>query len=244
MRIAVCDDDEVFLVDFKEKVKVYRGKQTGKYDVFTFSNGNELLAAHEEQPFDAFFFDIRMAQISGWELAEQIRQKTGESIIVFMSGFIEYIPHAFTYRAFSFLPKPFEQINFDYVFGCVLAEYQRRISDVYELKNEGEVTRIRLFEIYYFDILGRTMTVHTRKGNIAHHIKMEEAENKLAEKGFVRCHKSFLTNMRYIEKIEKADILLENGERIPLSKHKREKVKREYLRYKSGLEEPHWTQLS
>ena len=58
-------------------------------------------------------------------------------------------------------------------------------------------------------------------------------ENQLTDRGFIRTHKSFLVNLKYIYSIDSKDIILDDKTVIPMSRYKSESVKEkwgEYLR--------------
>ena len=50
---------------------------------------------------------------------------------------------------------------------------------------------------------------------------MKELERTLADKGFARCHTSYLVNLFYVKGIKKLTIELITGETIPISQPKR-----------------------
>ena len=50
------------------------------------------------------------------------------------------------------------------------------------------------------------------------------AEELLAPAGFLRIHKSYLVNYRAIARIQKDHVLLTDGQRLPLSKHRYQDV--------------------
>ena len=63
--------------------------------------------------------------------------------------------------------------------------------------------------------------IHTDQGNIVCYWKMKEMENKIRQYGFARNHSSFIVNLFYVSNIEKMDIKLMTGERIPIGKSKK-----------------------
>ena len=71
MRIAVCDDEEVFRTQEKELID----KLAGSIDVIVdaYSDGRKLLEAFDKNPYDVLFLDIEMPGGSGLDLAFQLR---------------------------------------------------------------------------------------------------------------------------------------------------------------------------
>ena len=49
--------------------------------------------------------------------------------------------------------------------------------------------------------------------------------------GFVHCHKSFLVNMARVRQLEPDMLLLENGEKIPVSRKLKKQTKEQFLQY-------------
>lgn len=56
--------------------------------------------------------------------------------------------------------------------------------------------------------------------NISIPYTLSSLEKELLPYGFLRVHKGFLVNYRYIFTINRQDIQLDNGDHIPVSKHR------------------------
>ena len=59
--------------------------------------------------------------------------------------------------------------------------------------------------------------------------KLDNVENELKEKDFIRTHQSYLVNAQKIKSVSKDSVLLINGFILPVSKSKATKVKDAYL---------------
>lgn len=57
-----------------------------------------------------------------------------------------------------------------------------------------------------------------------------ELENKLRDKGFFRCHKSYLINLKYVDGYNRQEVILENGEKIVIAKRRYDKFVQEVLK--------------
>ena len=62
---------------------------------------------------------------------------------------------------------------------------------------------------------------------------MAELEEQLALAGFLRVHKSYLVNMRYIEKLNYNGVLLVNKEELPISQKRYSEIKALHLQWRS-----------
>lgn len=84
--------------------------------------------------------------------------------------------------------------------------------------------RFPLQDIRYIDVYRHEIYVHTRTKKILIRSTMDILTELLKEKGFIRIHRSYLANRQYIEYIKGNDIVMDNGEYLPLSRHKRQRV--------------------
>ena len=86
MRIAICDDEEKFRVQEKNLVD----RLSGSLDVVVdaFEDGRDLLKRFDSNPYDLVFLDIEMPMMDGITLAKEIRKRTGQVQIVFLTGHV------------------------------------------------------------------------------------------------------------------------------------------------------------
>ncbi len=71
------------------------------------------------------------------------------------------------------------------------------------------------------ETFNRSLLLHTESEDIICHKSMKEMEQILQDKGFVRCHTSYIVNLSYIKGVKKLEIELVTGEKIPVSQPKR-----------------------
>lgn len=56
-------------------------------------------------------------------------------------------------------------------------------------------------------------------------------EESLSEQSFFRIHKSYVVNLKHIRNIFKDTVTLENGEALPLSRHRSKELRQQFLSY-------------
>lgn len=117
MNIAVCDDEE----NIRYLIKRLIEKQDASCRIMEFSSGEELLRFWEQEDreqLDILFLDISMDGTDGMETAEQIRDWKEEReevlwgslpLLIFVTGYPEYMPKAFSVNAFQYLVKPVDE---------------------------------------------------------------------------------------------------------------------------------------
>lgn len=95
----------------------------------------------------------------------------------------------------------------------------------------GAVTeRIRLSEIYYLEVFNRKIILHKKKETVEFYGKMKEMEQRLGD-DFMRTHRAYLVNLRYVRKYNAAEITLENGQTVLIAKQKYAQFVKQYMRY-------------
>lgn len=102
-RILVIDDDEVTLLMCRRILE-----KIG-YEVETFDNGVQGIQRLREAPAQVLLVDLKMPQIDGLQVIEQVRAFDPSAIIVLITGYatIPAAVDAMKAGAYDFLPKPF-----------------------------------------------------------------------------------------------------------------------------------------
>jgi hypothetical protein len=85
-------------------------------------------------------------------------------------------------------------------------------------------------DIVYFESNLRKLVIQTPFMKYELYCKLGDVEKKNLP-GFVRCHKSFIVNLRHVKKKEYSHFLLHSGDRIPISQSKVAFVDEELRRY-------------
>ena len=98
------------------------------------------------------------------------------------------------------------------------------------LSRDRQKKKLFLDDIYYFEIKGRMVDVHGPEGIFTYYEQIGTLENRLREKGFFRCHKSYLINLKYVERYNRQEVILENGKKIVIAKRRYDKFVQEALK--------------
>lgn len=86
--------------------------------------------------------------------------------------------------------------------------------------------------VLYIETKGHKNYFHLTDGRmLSIYRKLDELETDFSEGDFLRCHQSFLVNMRYIEKISSYVLRLENGEQLSVPKARYKEVKKRFQAY-------------
>lgn len=233
MRVAICDDDAIFLSRLQKSLEAYFRRNSITYELNTYDSGEALLDSNVSN-LSIVFMDIKMANLNGIDTAQILRKRNPEFILVFVTGLIEYAPEGYMVKAFRYILKDrFAQVfdacmddiiyelgihrvkmSFDFVAGTESVY----IDTIIYIESDKHLSR------FYFD----------SKTNYTRHIyeRLDKLESQLPSDQFIRIHKSFLVNAKYIEKIANYTTQLTNGVVLPASHSRFQEAKRKFYLYK------------
>ena len=237
IRIAICDDDCQVCRQLEEHMNNWGEAYDIEYEIFT--SGIEFEEALKERYFDLIFLDVIMKDRSGIELGKLIRDKLGNdtSRIVYISAYgSEHALELFQFQPFQFLKKPVDPEAFRNVFYKACDKIQGE-DGIFEFKAGRTIYRIPLAQIRYFEGDNRRVRIVTGEKiyhcystieNLFSKINMEQA-------GFIRLHKSYAVNLRYVASFSVRSVTLFDGAEFTVSALFRENAIRQYETYKEKL---------
>lgn len=214
MRIAVCDDDETAVSFLRELIESYP-KQ--KLNADGYSSGEDLLRTRNI--YDLIFLDIDMKGIDGIETARRIRIHDRKVKIVYVTSYKEYAGKAFSVHAFGYLLKPVKQEKIWKQIEDALLWQEEEAPEVKQVEFtavEGLV-RLPVDMIYYFEYQNRRIYMKAKDTTYEMRGKISDIAGRMEEYGFSVPHKSFVVNLYHVKNIKGYEILMMNGEWIPLS---------------------------
>ncbi|MDE7254010.1 MAG: LytTR family DNA-binding domain-containing protein [Acetatifactor sp.] len=228
LQVAVCDDEVIECCNMARKIKDILEEMKIPCIIRQFRSGGELLQALES--FDIVFLDIIMRDLNGMQTAQIFREKASDKILIFVSSSREYVFEAYDVEAFQYLLKPVDDRKLKSVLQRAVLKTESRSEEFIIVSRERQKTKLFLDDIYYFEIKGRVVDVHGAEGIFAYYEQIGELENKLRDKGFFRCHKSYLINLKYVDGYNRQEVILENGERIVIAKRRYDQFVQEVLK--------------
>lgn len=203
MNIAICDDEE--------NIRIYICKLIQKQETFCkiteFSSGKELLEFQDEtnaEEIDILFLDISMGDEDGMTVAKQLRSQM--------------------------------ESNFEQVFAQTIREYQYLMAKKKEkpkevlVRNGNRTRSVSADDIYYIESSNRKVTLYLRHEKIEYYDKISSLESKL-KPDFFRIHKGYLVNIKYVERYDRAEVKMRNGDSLLISKYKYQDFVKRYLEY-------------
>lgn len=232
MKIIICDDEKHYREMLHNMILQDSFVHGYEADITEYENGTVLLTALENvKGADVYFLDIQMEQgrDEGIQLARELRKRGEKGLIVYVTGFIDYVQTGYEVKAFRYLLKSQIQEQMGQVLRDIREEFSSETFFSYH-KNR-ELIQINKQDILYLESDKRMIRIICEQEEDAFYGNMDAVEEELKKDGFLRCHRSFLVNHKRIRNYANDHVELTNGERIPVSRSYSKEVKRQLMLY-------------
>ena len=204
-------------------------------DCTEFSDGTSLLqSVLKGNTYDILFLDIEMPGLNGIKLSSKIRELGLQTLIVFISNKSELVFQSFEVRPFRFIRKNHFLEELAPLTRDLIHEMTRSEEKTITIEEEKStaVYSFHCNEIQYIEVNGKYCKVVTNKETILLRQTLSLFEAKLNNQGFIKPHRSYLVNYRYISRIEKNQVVLENGVTLPLSRNRIAETRAQFISLK------------
>lgn len=225
LRVAICDDEKIIANEIENLLRENCKKHNIKVGIEIYDQGKKLVKDIQRGiNYDLVYLDIQMDEQDGIETAQNIRKLDGRVIIVYISGYDQYIEEVFDVDALSFIRKPIQRERFEMVLNQALKKL-KDMTQYYYLTSKQMTRKIAFHEIVFWESLGRQVILHMRNGETIEYyqkINVIEEETRAKNEPFYRIHQSYLVNMDCIEDYTKNEVRVETGEILTVSRDRNE----------------------
>ena len=220
MRILICDDDMIFIQQFRELV-FQEFKQQRYFVEFRWcQNGTEMVNIISSEPIDILFLDIEMPTLGGMPTAERIRMLDPDVILIFVTNMAQYAIRGYEVDAMDFVLKPVSYYQFSTKLERALQRIRRRRGGQIALQVGGGVQLLDTDDILYLETRERLLHYHTADNTWSVRGSLLKAEKELAPYHFARCNQCYLVNLRHVRGVQD-DIVQVGEERLEISRRQR-----------------------
>ncbi|GAB5524024.1 MAG: LytTR family DNA-binding domain-containing protein [Roseivirga sp.] len=215
-------------------------------------NADQAIEVIKERAPDLVFLDVQMPGANGFSVLERLSLKKAP-VIIFTTAFDQYALDAFKVHAIDYLLKPFEQERFDEAVNLAkeqlnmkrsanLNEQMMNLLNSYQqadeaywttmkLKEKGREVYVKVDDLLYLETAGNYVVLQTMEKQYLYRSTMNDLEAVLNPDEFLRIHRSFLVNKRFVKSQRYAggnEFLFEmkNGKSLSSAKSYKESITR------------------
>lgn len=227
IQIAICDDEEPILQSLYEKTGECMRENRIFADIRTFSSGRNLIYEVDDgRHFDLVLLDIEMPELDGMELAEKLREKLPELLIIFVTSHLEYTLDAFELSVFRYVPKNNPDGRLEHALVDAARLIQVQYTQSYIINNQQRLERIPLKDIIAITHENKNALITVRSGKVYPVRKtLQQVYRELGTGEFVFIDRGCILNMAHISSIRGSSVVLKDGKSYPVSQSRLAELK-------------------
>lgn len=239
---AIIIDDEAGNI---ENLKILLGKYCpGVVVCASATNVDQGIQLIREMDPAIIFLDIQMPDKTGFDLLQTVQNPGFE--VIFVTAFDQYAIQAIRFSAIDYLLKPINTTELIKAVDRAIARFDKkrdnaRLENLIRLLDNKAHGKIAIPGNRETIFLEPATIVYCQSDNNYTHLFDTSSEKYISSKpifeyeelldtyGFTRCHQSYLVNTRFIRSWIRVDgdrLLLEGGIEVPVSRNKKEKIKK------------------
>ena len=234
LSIALCDGEYITANYYYEHLTQLFQKLDEECSIDLFIDSGKLLTAlYEGRRWDVYFLDIDMPLIGGLSLGKKIRQLDDHCYLVYVSIHRECVYDALEAKPFRFIPKDEFQTRVEPCIRDILEDLHKESQSNYlVLETRTCMYRYPIPDLIYAQSLDKYIVLFLTQDQQTESIryKLSDLEQQLLPHGFIRIHKSYLVNYRFIKSIQPTCIVLDDGRKLPVSRYRLEEIKTTFRR--------------
>ena len=214
MKIAICDDEKIFLDSLEEKIYGILSKLD--CEVIPFSSAEALLSSAMD--YDLIFLDIEMGELDGMGAAKKIRETDFETPIVFLTSHIEMALEGYEVNAFRFLKKPVEEEKLRQTLQDI--QLMKASHKGVLIKAGGEEIVVIPSEVLFLESDNNNVRIITSSGSYTTRLKLSDAIetfNRINDT-IRKVHRCSAVNLDHVARLRDREAVLDDGSVIAVSR--------------------------
>ncbi len=233
MRVIVCDDDKLFLQQFRNTLEKAFNARRQAVEIVCVESGADLFRTLGKQSADVVFLDIEMPDEDGFSVARRLSKLANKPLLVFTTSIETLVFESFEHEPIWYLLKS-NMNQLPAVIDKIIHKLEHT-KKYLEYLNSNTQHRVPLSDILYLESKDHYITLHTQNEIYRFRGKLSDIEKQVGKEFFIRCHASYLVNFQYVKALGKGKLLLSDNNIIPISRNKLEETQDAFMNYKGSL---------
>lgn len=185
------------------------------------SNAFEAAAVLKEEKIDLIFLDIHLPKLSGINFVKTL---SNPPKVIFTTAYPQYAIEGFELDAVDYLLKPFsferfiKSVNKLELNSVMSVPVNSKEMDYVFIKTDKKIIRLDISGLKYVESQSDYIRLVSEKDAILVLQSLKYMENILPGEEFLRCHKSFIINLKYVDRIT-GNIIKIGDQEIPIGRH-------------------------
>lgn len=228
INIAICDDEIKELEKLSAFLDLYKKVKRPDIKIHSFLSGFSLLDAIEQgTTFDVVILDIIMPKENGVNIARELKKEQENTEIIFLTSTPEYAVESYEVNANNYILKPIRKEKLFLALTDCLDDIEKKQTSGFIIHSgTNQYTRIFYSKLMYGEAMHKSVNLYLSDQTVVTSVMTFTNLLKLLSScpDFIQPHRSYVVNMHYIEHIMKRNLILTNGEHIPIPKNNYERI--------------------
>lgn len=242
IKIAIVDDEFPIAESIAKITSQHAEKLNIPVSLSIYQSSKKFLYEFHSGKYDVAFLDIEMPELNGDILSAELTKVDSSLLLVYVTNCCnDEVYTMLKYMPIGFLRKPLFKKEIDNMLN-ILQDKIKTIQKMYVVQNGKQVMQIPLKDIMYIDSIKNYIYFHiienkqseNKEAVIKIRKKLDIVQKDIENFGFIRIHSSILVNYRYIYNIQKNIVLLDNGEKLSVSRSHEADVIQQFLFFSRG----------
>ncbi|MEP6845619.1 MAG: LytTR family DNA-binding domain-containing protein [Panacibacter sp.] len=175
--------------------------------VGTCNNAVEAQEMLSKRDVDLMFLDIQLPGMTGLHF---LRSLTNPPLVVLTTAYAEYALESYEFNVIDYLLKPISFERFSKAINKIFdgklllqnkAEDGSATGDHIFIKSNSKFFKINFPDIIFMEGMRDYLKIHTQENTLVTHQTMQDMEQLLPSKQFIRVHKSYIIAVAHIKSI-------------------------------------------
>lgn len=229
MNIAIVEDEVIWRNKIQTAIVKHCKDKNISNQIFSYASGEEFL---KNADVDMVFLDIELAgDENGFEIAMQLMHFEKNCKVCFLTSHTELARQGYKVNAFRYIDKK----HLEEISEAVDFFLETRIQDTVVTCKDitGINVTIPLNKLLLIETFGRKLRYLMLDGR--EYIcdgRISEAAMSLSQFGFYQIQRSYIVNLKHIEKADSREIILRNGLAIRIGRTHSKDFKKEFFEWR------------
>lgn len=233
IRIAIVEDERSYQEHLIRCLMRYEEEEQIKIQVQIFADGAKFMDAYAlgNQQWDIIFLDIKMKDKDGIQTAQEIREQDKDVVIIFITTMAQYAIKGYEVNALDFVLKPVS-------YGQFVLKMRKALNAVkkkevrYLLLTEGDrKDKVGTDQILYMEVKNHSVFIITTNHTYVMRSSMKQLEKIVEGLAFSRCSAAFLVNLQCIKKIQRDEVIMDNGDVLVITRTRKKEFLEAFSNY-------------
>ena len=167
--------------------------------------------------YHLIFLGELLADSSGLDTANNLREYNSFSSIVFISKSTELVFKSLKVNPYSFLTTPVDEISVS----SLLDEFFEKFGCNYPLwiKSRNDTVCLNTNEIFFLEANNKHCFIHLNNQTLSCNHTMAKVYSVLPKNYFLKINRAFIVNIDYVSAYNRQQVYLKNGETLRMTRN-------------------------